>query len=55
MQTARYELTFWDIYEYVVINEEGRSDEAAEKILDIENAERAKTLRNAEIKEKFFD
>ena len=55
MQTARYELTFWDNYEYVVINDKGRSDEAAEKILDIENAERAKTLRNAEIKEKFFD
>lgn len=54
LDAARYEMTFWENYDYVVINEEGGMDRAAEVILGIERSECAKISRNGQIKENFF-
>ena len=55
MEASKYELEYFSKYDYVVINGHGCSDKAAELILSIEKAEKARTSRNGEVKEKFFN
>lgn len=54
LDAAKYELTFWDDYDYAVINEEGGVENTVSQILGIKDAERAKTFRNTQIKDNFF-
>ena len=55
MEASKYELECFSNYDYIVINGHGQSDEAAELILSIEKAEKARTFRNTEIKENFYN
>ena len=55
MEASRYELEYFSKYDYIVINGHGESDKAAELIMSIEKAEKARTFRNREVKEKFFN
>mgnify|MGYP002520984515 CR=1 FL=1 len=55
MEASKYELEYFSNYDYIVINGHGQSDEAAELILSIEKAEKARTFRNTEIKENFYN
>lgn len=55
MEASKYELECFSSYDYIVVNGHGQSDEAAELILSIEKAEKARTFRNSEIKENFFN
>lgn len=55
MEASRYELEYFSRYDYVVINGRDCLDEAAELILSIEKAEKARTFRNAKVKENFFN
>ena len=45
---------FADKYDYVVINEDGKSEDAAKDILGIAKAEKMRASRNTELKEKFI-
>ena len=54
MEKARSEVSLLEFYDYVVINENGKPEEAAKKILGIIDAEMLKTSRNAEIKKNYF-
>ncbi|MBE6653910.1 MAG: guanylate kinase [Ruminococcaceae bacterium] len=54
MAEARREVTLIDKYDYVVINEDGKSEEAAKDILGIAKAEKMRASRNTELKEKFI-
>ena len=55
MEASRYELEYFSKYDYIVINGHGESDKAAELIMSIEKAEKARTFRNREVKEKIFN
>lgn len=45
----------WEKYDYVVVNKEGKIDEAVSDILQIEKAESMKTSRNELLKNNFFN
>ncbi len=53
MTEARREVKLLDKYDYVVINEDGKSEEAAKDILGIARSEKMRASRNVELKEKF--
>ena len=54
MKTATIEVGFISKYGYVVTNEDGAPEKAAESILGIVKAETLKTSRNKEITENYF-
>ena len=54
MATARAEVSKLESYDYVVINETDRTEEAAKTILGILEAETRRTFRNKSIKENYF-
>ena len=55
METARGEVKKLPLYDYVVINNDGAADEAAELIRSIIAAEKAKTQRNNDIADNYFN
>ncbi len=54
MTQAKWELTNFPRYDYVVVNETGGIEKAAESVLDIMKAELHRTFRNLDIPETFF-
>lgn len=54
MNKARTELSLLSRYDYVVINQNGGAEQAAEQVLSILLAERSRTSRNLEIPQTFF-
>ncbi|MCQ2770368.1 MAG: guanylate kinase [Clostridia bacterium] len=54
MEKAKKELNLLDHYDYVIINETGKIDVAAKKILEIVNSEKLRTSRNMDIKNNYF-
>lgn len=54
MEKAKKELNLLDHYDYVIINETGKIDAAAKKILEIVNSEKLRTSRNMDIKNNYF-
>ena len=54
MAEARREVTLLDKYDYVVVNEDGKSEEAALDIIVISRTEKMRACRNKELKEKFI-
>lgn len=54
LDTAVWYLENREEYDYVIINETDKIDEAAGKIICIEQAEKARIFRNAELKEIFL-
>ena len=54
MEQAKFELSHFYDYDYVVINRDGADDVAAADILNIVDAEMKKTSRNGEIKDNYF-
>ena len=54
MAEARREVTLLDKYDYVVVNEDGKSEEAALDIIVISKTEKMRACRNKELKEKFI-
>jgi len=55
METARGEVKKLPLYDYVVINNDGAADEAAELIRSIIAAEKSKTKRNTDIADNYFN
>ncbi len=55
LDRAKSEVASYNLYDYIVINEDDKIDEAAENILQILNAERHKTSRNPNIPTDFFN
>lgn len=54
MTEARREVTLLDKYDYVVVNEDGKSEEAALDIIVISRTEKMRACRNKELKENFI-
>lgn len=54
MNEARREVTLLDKYDYVVINEDGKSEDAAASIYKISETEKLRAGRNISLKEKFI-
>lgn len=54
MAEARREVTLLDKYDYVVVNEDGKSEEAALDIIVISKTEKMRACRNKDLKEKFI-
>ena len=54
MQQAKLEIGNFASYDYIVINEDGASDEAALQIISIVDAERHRTMRNLHIPADFL-
>ncbi len=54
MTQAKWELTNFPRYDYVVVNETGGIEKAAESVLDIMKAESLRTFRNLDIPRDFF-
>lgn len=54
MAQARREVTLINKYDYVVINEDGKSEEAAKDILGIARSEKMRAFRNIGLKENFI-
>lgn len=54
MSEARREVTLLDKYDYVVINEDGKSEDAAAAIYKISETEKMRAHRNLCLKEKFI-
>lgn len=54
LERARTEVSFFDKYDYVVINEDNMYEEAATTVLNILDSERHRTLRNKSIPTDFF-
>ncbi len=54
MSEARREVTLLDKYDYVVINDDGKSEKAAQDIRTIAEAEKMRAFRNAHLKQKFI-
>ena len=52
---AEYEISFLDKYDYVIVNEDGGIDQAAEDVITIVKAEKKRADRNMEVKEKFYE
>lgn len=55
MTQARLELESFHRYDYVVINETGGVEKAAENVLDIMKSETMRTFRNLDIPKNFFN
>lgn len=55
MTQARLELASFHRYDYVVINETGGVEKAAENVLDIMKSETMRTFRNLDIPKNFFN
>ena len=55
LETAKYELSHFPYYDYAIVNEDGRIAESAMAIIDIVNAEKLSTKRNADIQKNFFN
>ena len=51
---AKEEVGFFDSYDYVVINEDGKYEQAAEEINNIISSEKYRTFRNGDILKEFF-
>ena len=54
LRQTRKEVPFADRYDYVVYNETGKAEEAAERILSIARAEQCAVRRNPSIAEQYF-
>jgi len=54
LATARKELDRLSEYDYIVINENNKSKEAAEKIAKIIECEKLKVSRNSDFESKFY-
>lgn len=54
LERARTEVSFFDKYDYVVINEDNMYEKAATTVLNILDAERHRTSRNKSIPTDFF-
>jgi len=54
MKQAKFELSHFYDYDYVVINRDDAAADAARDILEIISAESKKTARNGEIKDNYF-
>lgn len=54
LQQAKLEIGNFASYDYIVINEDGASDDAALKIISIVDAERHRTMRNLHIPADFL-
>jgi guanylate kinase len=55
LNRAKSEVASYDLYDYIVINEDDKIDEAADNILQILNAECHRTSRNPNIPTDFFN
>lgn len=55
MTRAKEEILYAEKYDYVVINEEGGVEKAAEEIAEIVRAEQKKAARNKGIADRFFE
>ena len=51
---AKEEVGFFESYDYVVINEDGKYEQAAEEINNIISSEKYRTFRNGDILKEFF-
>ena len=51
---AKEEVGYFDSYDYVVINDDGKYEQAAEEINNIINSEKYRTFRNGDILKEFF-
>ena len=54
LDQAKNEINEFDLYDYVVINDDGCADNTAREIIEIINTERHKTSRNKTIPSDFF-
>ena len=54
LDQAKNEVGEFDLYDYVVINDDGGADNTAKEIIEIVNTERHKTSRNKKIPSDFF-
>lgn len=54
LKQARIELENYEAYDYIVINQDGKSDDAALTIINIVESERCRVSRNPRIPEEFF-
>lgn len=55
LATARCELEMLPEYDYLVVNEDGKLAETADKVVSIIEAERCKTNRNPDFATKFYE
>ncbi len=55
LDRAKKELLLYENYDYVVINDEGKADASADRILAILEAERCKTARKTTLLNDFFE
>lgn len=55
LEQTKNELTFANLYDYVVYNFDGMDFEASEKIISIVEAEKASIKRNPQIAKKYFE
>ncbi len=53
LERAKEEISYFESYDYAVINEDGRSDDAALEVITIIDAEKHKTSRNLQIPDSF--
>ena len=54
LERAKEEITFSDVYDYVVYNHDGRDTDAADEIRAIVTAEKCSVTRNPKIAENYF-
>ena len=54
LEQAKNEIKDFDLYDYVVINDDGGADSTAHEIIEIVKCERHKTSRNQSIPSDFF-
>ena len=55
LEIAKHEITNYSSYDYIILNEDGKSDDAALDIINIVEAERHRTSRNTDIPKEFFN
>lgn len=55
LEKAKNEVSFFDKYDYIVINNDGGAELAARQIINIINSEKQRTARCMEVKEHFYD
>lgn len=55
LQRAKKELEFYEKYDYVILNEDGKAAEAALEILNITKTESMRPFRRMEVKEHYYD
>jgi len=54
LKTSRWELSHLDQYDYVIPNETGKSEQAAQRLIEIVKSEAHRTSRNPQVYEMFF-